>query len=85
MEVYLIRYNISNERKEVNRMKVGEESDLLRPRDVGRKLGLSVPHVYTLSAAGTLPSVKLGRAVRFRPVDVDRFIRDHRRGDGKAA
>ena len=60
-------------------MKVVEEKDLLRPRDVGRKLGLSVPHVYPLAAAGPLPSVKRGRAVRFRPADVDRFIRDHRR------
>jgi predicted DNA-binding transcriptional regulator AlpA len=42
-------------RKEVKGMKVSEEKDLLRPRDVGRKLGLSVPHVYTLAAAGTLP------------------------------
>ncbi len=66
-------------------MTIGEEKDLLRPRDVGRKLGLSVPHVYTLAAAGTLTSIKLGRAVRFRPADVDRFIRDHRRGKGKAA
>ncbi len=66
-------------------MKVSEEKDLLRPRDVGKRLGLSTPHVYTLAAAGTLPSVKLGRAVRFRPADVDRFIRDHRRGKGKAA
>ncbi len=60
-------------------MKLSEEKDLLRPRDVARRLGLSVPHVYTLAATGTLPSVKLGRAVRFRPADVDRFIRDHRR------
>jgi excisionase family DNA binding protein len=66
-------------------MKVAEEKDLLRPRDVGQKLGLSIPHVYTLAAAGTLPSIKLGRAVRFRPADVDRFIREHRRGKGKAA
>jgi excisionase family DNA binding protein len=60
-------------------MKVSEERDLLRPRDAARKLGLSIPHIYTLAAAGTLPSIKLGRAVRFRPADVDRFIRDHRR------
>ncbi len=60
-------------------MMVDEEKDLMRPRDVGRKLGLSVPHVYTLAAAGTLPSIKLGRAVRFRPADVDRFIQQHRR------
>ena len=60
-------------------MKVGEEKDLIRPRDVGRKLGLSTPHVYTLAAAGEIPSIKLGRAVRFRPADVEAFIRDHRR------
>lgn len=60
-------------------MKVREEKDLMRPRDVGRKLGLSVPHVYTMAAAGTLPSIKLGRAVRFRPADVDSFIQEHRR------
>ncbi len=66
-------------------MKTTEEKDLLRPRDVGRKLGLSTPHVYTLAAAGTLPSIKLGRAVRFRPADVDRFIREHRRGPKNAA
>jgi excisionase family DNA binding protein len=63
-------------------MKVGEEKDLLRPRDVGRKLGMSVPHVYTMAAAGTLPSVKFGRAVRFRPRDIEDFIRDHRRKSG---
>ncbi len=63
-------------------MKVSEEKDLLRPRDVARRLGLSIPHVYTLAAAGTLPSIKLGKAVRFRPADVDRFIRDHRRKAG---
>ncbi len=64
-------------------MKCSEEKDLLRPRDVGRKLGLSVPHVYALAAAGSLPSVKFGRAVRFRPEDVDRFIQSHRRGPGQ--
>jgi excisionase family DNA binding protein len=63
----------------VKDLKVSEEKDLLRPRDVGRRLGLSTPQIYHLAAAGTLPSVKLGRAVRFRPADVDRFIRDHRR------
>jgi excisionase family DNA binding protein len=55
------------------------EKDLLNAAEAARRLRLSVPHVYTLAAAGTLPSVKLGRAVRFRPADVDRFIRDHRR------
>ena len=66
-------------------LKVSEEKDLLRPRDVGRKLGVSTSHTYYLASSGILPSVKLGRAVRFRPADVDRFIREHRRGKGKAA
>ncbi len=61
------------------------KKDLLTAAETARRLRLSVPHVYTLAAAGTLPSIKLGRAVRFRPADVDRFIRDHRRGKGKAA
>jgi excisionase family DNA binding protein len=80
--VYKINKHIG---KEVKGMKVGEEKDLMRVRDVARKLGLSEPHIYTLATLGRLPSVKLGRAVRFRQVDVDRFIRDHRRGKGKAA
>ncbi len=56
---------------------------LLPPGKVAEMLGLSKPHVYTLAAAGTIPSIKFGRAVRFDPKDVDRFIREHRRG-GKA-
>ena len=39
--------------------------------------GLS--HVYYMATKGALPCIKLGRAVRFRPADVDRFIRDHKR------
>lgn len=66
-------------------MAFDEEKSLMRPRDVALKLGLSVPHVYALASAGALPSVKLGRAVRFRPADVDRFIREHRRGPKSAA
>ncbi len=60
-------------------MKVVAEKDLERPRDTARRLGLSVPQVYALASAGTLPAVRIGRSVRFRPADVDRFIREHRR------
>jgi excisionase family DNA binding protein len=55
------------------------EKNLLNAAEAARRLGLSVPHIYTLAAAGSLPSIKFGRAVRFRPADVDRFIREHRR------
>ena len=54
--------------------------DLLSASETARMLRLSVPHVYTMAAAGTLPSIKFGRAVRFDPADVERFIQAHRRG-----
>ena len=54
--------------------------DLLSASETARMLRLSVPHVYTMAAAGTLPSIKFGRAVRFDPADVERFIEAHRRG-----
>lgn len=59
--------------------------DLLSASETARKLRLSVPHVYTMAAAGTLPSIKFGRAVRFEESAVERFIREHRRRKGKAA
>lgn len=58
------------------------QRDLILARETARRLGLSVPHVYTLAASGTLPSVKFGKAVRFDPEDVERFIREHRRKVG---
>lgn len=59
--------------------------DLLNATETARKLRLSVPHVYTMAAAGTLPSIKFGRAVRFEASAVEAFIREHRRGKRKAA
>ena len=53
--------------------------ELLSPADVAARLGLSRAHIYTLAAAGNIRSIKFGRAVRFDPKDVERFIREHRR------
>lgn len=53
--------------------------ELLSPAEVAARLGLSRPHVYTLATAGAIRSIKFGRAVRFDPKDVERFIREHRR------
>jgi excisionase family DNA binding protein len=68
--------------------KGGETDRLLTAEDVAQRLKVSKQHVYNLAACGELPSIKLGgfrSAVRFDPKDVDRFIREHRRGKGKAA
>ncbi len=53
--------------------------DLLTVREVAQRLRLSETHVYLMAQHGEIPCVKLSRAVRFDPADVDRFIRDHRR------
>ena len=58
---------------------------LLQAGAVAEMLSLSRQHVYTMAASGELPSIKLRGAVRFEESAVERFIREHRRGKGKAA
>lgn len=50
---------------------------LLKPEAVARLLACSPKTVYAWAASGLLPSVRLGRLVRFRPADVRRFIEAH--------
>ena len=55
---------------------------LLRAEDVARRLGVSKAWVMDHAAGRRrpfLPSLKLGRAVRFEPAAVDRFIEECRR------
>jgi excisionase family DNA binding protein len=47
---------------------------LLTPEAVARRLACSPKSVYAWAARGVLPRVRLGRLVRFRPSDVNRFI-----------
>jgi excisionase family DNA binding protein len=50
---------------------------LLRPEAVARLLACSPKTVYEWAAGGLLPSVRLGRLVRFRAQDIRRFIELH--------
>jgi len=52
---------------------------LLPAGAVAEMLSLSRQHIYTMAASGELPSIKFRGAVRFDPVAVERFIREHRR------
>lgn len=47
---------------------------LLTPEAVARLLSCSPKSVYAWAARGVLPRVRLGRLVRFRASDVNRFI-----------
>ncbi len=50
------------------------ETRLLTADDVAEILQVSQSFAYALMSRGELPSVRLGRAVRVRPQDLDEFI-----------
>lgn len=51
---------------------------LLTIRDIARLLQLSVVKVYRMIHAGSLPSIKINGARRFKPSEVYTWIEQHR-------
>ncbi len=49
---------------------------LLKGDDVARILNVSRSFAFQLMQRGEIPTVRLGRAVRVRPSDLERFITD---------
>ena len=47
---------------------------LLRGTEVAETLNVSKAFAYQLMAAGKIPVVRLGRAVRVRPEDLEKYI-----------
>ena len=57
------------------------QETLLTAQEVAKLLNLRVPTVYAAAASGRIPSVRLWRGqrrhlIRFRRVDIDRFIEE---------
>ena len=50
------------------------EERLLRNKEVAQRLGISKAYAYRLMKNGEIPTVRMGRAVRCRPEDVEVFI-----------
>lgn len=50
------------------------ESKLLNARDVARVLQISISFAYQLMRTGQIPTVRLGRAVRVRPQDLNKYV-----------
>ena len=50
---------------------------LMKLDDVAIALGVSNSYAYQLARSGQLTSVKLGRSVRVRPEDLERFIKEN--------
>lgn len=49
---------------------------LLKREEVAELLNVSLRHVDTLVSTGELSPVRIGRAVRFRPEEIDSFIEE---------
>ena len=47
---------------------------LLSPREAAAKLSMSQRTLWTLTASGEIPRVKIGRLVRYDPRDLRRWI-----------
>ena len=56
---------------------VGVGKRLLNAREAGRYLGLEVDTVYKKARLRELPSVKVGRALRFDLPALERYVEQH--------
>ena len=56
------------------------KTQLLKVPDVADILNCSKAYIYKLVKQGEIPSVQIGTAVRIRPQDLDRYIRDNHTG-----
>ncbi|HWY87154.1 MAG TPA: helix-turn-helix domain-containing protein [Gemmataceae bacterium] len=47
---------------------------LLKPGDAARALGISIRLLWSLTRDGTIPAVRLGRAVRYSPAALAEWV-----------
>jgi excisionase family DNA binding protein len=51
-----------------------QQLKLMKAREVGNILGISISKAYALIASGDIPAVKIGRCVRVQPRDLMAYI-----------
>ncbi len=49
-------------------------------QDISRRFNVPVSWVYAKAEAGELPSLKIGRYLRFRACEIDAWLAEQRRG-----
>lgn len=59
---------------EVQLAELREKNRLMTAKEVATTLRIGQSTVYHLIQRGDLPCVRIGRSVRVRPADLDRFI-----------
>ncbi len=62
------------------RVPVPHDDRLWGPTEAATFLGMSESWVYTAARSGSLPAVRLGRAVRFDPATLRAWVRGERAG-----
>jgi excisionase family DNA binding protein len=67
------------------RMLAADPDRLIGVREAAQRLGLAVATVYELAEQIKIPSVKLGKALRFKTGDVDAYANARRRGPDDVA
>ena len=55
-----------------------EPLQLLKPPDAARTLAISPRKLWELTAGGDIPAVRIGRSVRYDPVDLRAWIENHK-------
>ena len=60
--------------REENKNQAYQADPLLMGDDVARILNISRSFAFQLMQRGEIPTVRLGRSVRVRPADLERFI-----------
>ena len=66
-----------NDKKLEVRSNMGVGKRLLKPRETAEYLGLKVGTVYRMARLRELPSVKVGRALRFDLVKLNHYVEQH--------
>ncbi len=61
-----LKENLSIEEKTLSR--------LLNAQEVAAALNMGLSTIYMLMERGELPSIRIGRSVRIRPEDLEKFI-----------
>ena len=56
------------------RQSVHQDQDLLDAKTAARRLGVAKVTLYERARLGLIPSVRIGRAVRFKPSDLTTYI-----------
>jgi excisionase family DNA binding protein len=58
---------------------------LLKPADISKILGVSKSFAYQLIRTGEIVSLRMGKAVRVRPTDLEAYVYAHLSGNPVAA